>query len=140
VEVARERWERALQLGAEPGVDTAGALAGFAAALDAARGLGERSRPLAAELACRLRSRAEEEWEVSRLEAWLAEAEGGLLDALRAEAGPGALAGVEAAVDADLSPYRERMPAQVLAQIRADAIARRLLEAHGLPRLSLFHL
>jgi hypothetical protein len=140
VEAARERWERALQLGAEPGVDSAGALAGFAAALDRASGLGARSRPLAAELASRLRLRASEEWEIARLEAWLAEGERELLDALRDEAEPRALEGIESAVDADLAPYRARMPAPVLAQIRADAMARRLLEAHGLPRLSLFHL
>ena len=140
VAAARERWERALQLGDEPGVDAAGSLAGFAAALHAARGLGEASGVLAAELAGELREHATQDWPVARLEPWLVEKEGRLLEALRREAGPAALATLEASVDSDLAPYRERMPAQVLAQIRADALARRLLERHGLPRLSLFHL
>jgi hypothetical protein len=32
------------------------------------------------------------------------------------------------------------MPAKVLSQIRTQSIARRVLELHGLGRLSLFHL
>ena len=46
---------------------------------------------------------------------------------------------MEAEVEAVLAPYRSRMPEKVIEQIREDARARRLLEAHGLPRLSLFH-
>jgi hypothetical protein len=140
VEVARERWERALQLGAEPGVDAAGALAGFATALEGASGLRATSRAVAAEIAGELRERADEAQEIRVVEARLAQCELRLLASLRREAGPDALAEIEAAVDADLAPYRTRMPGPVLAQIRADAVARRLLEAHGLPRLSLFHL
>lgn len=140
VEVARGRWERALQLGAEPGVDAAGALAGFAAALDAARDLDEASRAVAADLALRLRERAADPGELRGLETWLGELEQRLLGALRGQAHPATLAAQAASVDSDLAPYRERMPARVLAQIRTDALARRLLEAHGLPRLSLFQL
>jgi hypothetical protein len=43
-------------------------------------------------------------------------------------------------VDRDLERWRSRMPPRVLQQLRAETIARRRLEAHGLPRLSLFHL
>jgi hypothetical protein len=43
-------------------------------------------------------------------------------------------------VDASLARWRERMPAAVLASLRRESLARRQLEAHGLPRLSLFHL
>ena len=32
------------------------------------------------------------------------------------------------------------MPAKVLLQVREESLRRRLLESHGLPRLSLFHL
>ena len=32
------------------------------------------------------------------------------------------------------------MPARVLEQLRTESLARRALEAHALPRLSLFHL
>ena len=140
VEAARERWERALQLGAEPGVDAAGALTGFAAALEHARGMGEASCAVAAEIAGQLRERVAEAGEIPGVEAWLARGEARLLDSLRRETEPEEVAGLEASVDSELAPYRSRMPAQVLAQIRADAVARRLLEAHGLPRLSLFHL
>jgi len=61
------------------------------------------------------------------------------VEVLRREAGPASLARIEAEVDSGLEPYRERMPERVLRQIRADAITRRLLEAHGLSRLSLFN-
>ena len=47
---------------------------------------------------------------------------------------------VESEVDADLTPYTSRMPPRVLSQIRTQSIARRILELHGLGRLSLFHL
>ena len=43
-------------------------------------------------------------------------------------------------MDAHLEPWRGRMPARVLEQMRSESLARRTLEAHGLPRLSLFHL
>ena len=44
------------------------------------------------------------------------------------------------AVERALEPYRKRMPVRVLEQLRQESVMRRLLEAHGLPRLSLFHL
>lgn len=140
VDAARERWERALSLGTEAGVDAASALSGFASALEAARGLGSRSARLAAELARDLRARARDPGAPRELEDWLGRREAELLDALRRETPAARLAAVESAVDADLAPYRERMPARVLGQVRADAIARRRLESHALPRLSLFHL
>jgi hypothetical protein len=140
VDVARERWERALQLGAEPGVDAAGALESLAAALETARGLSGTSRAIAQETARELRGQAQQPAELRKAEAQLARCEARLLASLRRDAEPETLAGLEASVDAELAPYRARMPAAVLAQIRADALARRLLEAHGLPRLSLFHL
>jgi hypothetical protein len=40
----------------------------------------------------------------------------------------------------DLAPYGGRMPPRVLEQVRTESVARRVLDAHGLPRLSLFHL
>jgi hypothetical protein len=140
VDAARERWERALSLGSEPGVDAASALAGFAGALEAARGLGPRSRGLAARFAAELRTRAGQSGAPRELEEWLARLEAELLDALRRETPAARLVALEAAVDSDLAAYRDRMPARVLGQVRADAIARRQLESHGLPRLSLFHL
>jgi 5-methyltetrahydrofolate--homocysteine methyltransferase len=61
-------------------------------------------------------------------------------EALRADAAAETLAAIDAEIDADLAPYRGRMPERVLAQIRDEAWARRLLGRHGIPRLSLFHL
>jgi len=137
VEAARERWGRSLALGGEPGLDAAGALGGFARHLERAQGLGPRGREAAVAIAEELRGKAVEAG-LAEVEPWLAEREARLLRALRADAGPAALASLEARVDEALAPYRDRMPARVLEQIRRDSLARRLLEAHGIPRLSLF--
>jgi hypothetical protein len=137
VEAARERWGRSLALGGEPGLDAAGALHGFARDLERAQGLGPRGGEAAVAIAEELRGRAVEGG-LAEVEPWLAERETRLLRALRADAGPATLAGLEARVDEALAPYRDRMPARVLEQIRRDSLARRLLEAHGIPRLSLF--
>ena len=138
VQAARERWQRSLALGAAPALDVAGALHGFARALERAPGLGPRSREAAAAIVEDLRGKAVEE-RLAELEPWLAERESRLLDALRADAEAASLAAVEKQVDEALAPYRDRMPARVLEQIRRDSLARRVLEAHGIPRLSLFH-
>jgi hypothetical protein len=138
VEAARERWERALALGRSEGLDAAAALRGFAADLERATGLGPRARAVAVEIARELRERAE-----GRLEdatAWLAGREVRLLDAIDAEEGEERRVALEAEVDAGLERWRERMPARVVAHLRREQLARRRLEAHGLPRLSLFHL
>lgn len=140
VDVARERWERALSLGAQEGLDVAGVLRGFAEALDGARGVGASARAAARALAVELRERAVEPGDMRPIEEWLAAAEGRLLEALRHDDGTDAVARLQAHVDTELAPYRGRMPARVLAQIRAESLARRLLESHGLPRLSFFHL
>ena len=77
---------------------------------------------------------------VRDLEPWLVEREAALRAALVEEMGPAAVVAIAEAVDRDLSPYRGRMPARVLDQVRLESLTRRVLEAHGLPRLSLFHL
>ena len=66
-------------------------------------------------------------------------AEKRLLRALARDAGEVLKERLEAEVDGVLEPYRGRMPEPVLLQIRQESLARRRLEAHGLPRLSLFH-
>ena len=139
VEAAGERWERALSLGKDDGLDAVAALRGFAADLERAHGLGVLGSRAAGTIAIELRQRADG----GRLEAlstWLAEREAVLLDAIGKDAEPGWLAGLEAEVNHSLEVYRKRMPARVLTQLRNESVARRLLEAHGLPRLSLFHL
>lgn len=139
VDAARERWERALALGREEGTDAAHALRGFAADLDRATGLGPRGRALAAEIARELRERASGGL-LEEVTAWLAEREARLLGAIAAEDGEDRSTAVEAEVDAGLARWRGRMPARVVEQLKREQLARRRLEAHGLPRLSLFHL
>jgi hypothetical protein len=192
VDVAADRWRRALALGEEEGVSAESALRGFADALDGARNLGPRSAPVARHLALELRARAQDwgsgglggtegpaieqrasdslaserhggERERARggefgtapprtdersagfiparaLVPWLVEREGALRVALEGDMGRAAVDAIAEAVDRDLAPYRDRMPARVLEQVRMESLTRRVLEAHGLPRLSLFHL
>ena len=139
VDVAADRWRRALALGEEEGVSAESALRGFADALDGERNLGPRSAPVARDLALELRARAAE-GSLRDLESWLVEREGALRVALEGDMGRAAVDAIAEAVDRDLAPYRDRMPARVLEQVRMESLTRRVLEAHGLPRLSLFHL
>jgi hypothetical protein len=138
VEAAGERWRRALTLGAEPGLDAAVALRGFARDLHRARGLGARAGEVASALAGELESRVA--GSLDELTPWLAEREARLVEALALDLGPERAEALEAEIDAGLARWRERMPARVLDTLRRESRARRLLEAHGLPRLSLFHL
>lgn len=139
VDTAAERWQRALSLGEEEGASAGDALRGFADALEAARKLGARSSPLVRVLAAELRERAQDAT-VRQLEPWLVEREAVLREALEQDMGPAAVGEILAAVDRDLASYRDRMPARVFDQVRRESLARRVLESHGLPRLSLFHL
>lgn len=139
VDAARERWERALALGREEGLDAAAALGGFAADLERARDLGPGARAVASDLAREMRERADG-GRLDDVTGWLAERETRLLAAISAEEGADRRAALEAEVDAGLERWRARMPARVLEQLRREQVARRRLEAHGLPRLSLFHL
>lgn len=139
VDAAADRWRRALDLGEEEGVSAASALSGFADALEAARELGPRSAPLVRELAAEMRARAGSE-SLRDLVPWLVEREASLRAAFEDDMGRSAVEAIAEGVDRDLAPYRGRMPARVLDQVRTESLTRRLLEAHGLPRLSLFHL
>ena len=140
VDVARDRWQRALALGEEPGTGPDAALYAFADALDQAPLDGD-ARVHAARLAAEIRGWAGEPPPLRDLEAMLAERESELLARLRGGVvSADRLAELERAADAELAPYASRMPAAVLAQIRGDSVARRVLALYGLPRLSLFHL
>jgi hypothetical protein len=139
VDAARERWERALALGREDGLDAASALRGFATDLERARDLGPRARAVAVDLAREMRERAER-GSLEEITGWLAEREARLLEAIAEEEEGERRASLEADVDAGLERWRARMPARVVEQLRREQVARRRLEAHGLPRLSLFHL
>ena len=144
VDAARERWQRALSFDDEAETSVSAALTAFADALEAATGLGGRGGAAARSAATELRA-----WTVPapsgppRLEELtrrLGATEKALLEALRADAEPATLAVTLREIEADLAPYRGRMPERVLDQIRDEAWARKLLARHGIPRLSLFHL
>jgi hypothetical protein len=139
VDAARERWERALALGREEGLDVAGALRAFATDLERGSRLGPRARLLAADLARQMRERADA-GSLGEVSAWLAGREAALLQAIAADDGPERGKALEAEVDRELDRWRERMPPRVVAQLRGEKIARRRLGDHGIPRLSLFHL
>ncbi len=47
---------------------------------------------------------------------------------------------VRAAADRELAPYRRKMPAAQIEQLHKQFVNKRLLEEHGLPRLSLFYM
>jgi hypothetical protein len=139
VETARERWERALATGTDGSLDASRALRGFADDLERATALGPRAAAAARALAGAGRARAKG-GRLSELTAWLQEREESLLEAIREDLGKERCEEVEAAVERGLRAYRDRMPARVVEQLRRESRARRLLESHGLPRLSLFHL
>jgi len=139
VEVARDRWQRALALGEEPGAGPDAALSAFADALDQAPLDGD-ARVHAARLAAEIRGWAGDPPPLRDVEAMLAERESVLLARVRDLVSADRLAELERAADAELAPYASRMPAAVLAQIRGDSVARRVLALYGIPRLSLFHL
>jgi len=139
VDTAAERWRRALALGEEEGVSADEALRGFAGALEEAAGLGPRAAPIARTLAADIRAQAGQ-GRVRELEPWLVEREKALRAALEDDMGRAAVEEIATAVERDLAPYSGRMPARVFEQVRSESLARRVLEAHGLPRLSLFHL
>jgi hypothetical protein len=144
VEAARDRWQRALGFEAEARTSLSEALSGFAAALEGATALGPRGAASAAAVAAELRGwsrpASDEPLAVEDLTRRLAASERALLDGLAADVDPATRTAIRDGIEADLAPYRGRMPARVLDQIREESWSRRLLARHGIPRLSLFHL
>jgi hypothetical protein len=140
VEVARERWERALAVGSEPGVDVGATLAGFAEALAGALGLGQAAQLVATRVAEALRQLAVAPGPPRDIEPRLAALEGELVAALRAEGSPDQERELGQRVDSVLAPYRAKLPARVYADLRTQSVIRERLAAHGLARLSLFGL
>jgi hypothetical protein len=138
VEAARQRWERALADGEQEGVATPDFLVGLAEKLRSAPGLGPRAGGLVPELVSGLAQRAAGDLPIRALEPWLQAEERRLIGALRADMGEEAVGRLEAEVEADLAAYRDRLPERVLSEVRSESLARRALECHGLPRLSLF--
>ena len=64
----------------------------------------------------------------------------GLFAVLHAAAPDDLLLQIRAAADRELAPYRRKMPAAQIEQLHKQFVNKRLLEEHGLPRLSLFYM
>ncbi len=139
VEAASERWRRALAVSTEESGGVPEVLAGFARDLETAVNLGPWARRVAHAVARELRDRRGSA-RLEELTPWLAEREKRLVEALEADDPPEERTARERELEATLLQWRKRMPAHVIEAIRQESRARRTLEAHGLPRLSLFHL
>ena len=100
------------------------------AALEASRTL----RKLAQEAEGKSNSRLED------LERHLTVLEEKLFAALLAATPDEEIVAVRAEVDRDLAPYRSKMSSTQIQQLQKQYVNKRLLEKHGLPRLSLFYM
>lgn len=78
--------------------------------------------------------------DLEQLEQRLTAIEEKMIARLRAAASEEALFEARRALDLDLKPYRGKMTAEQLSMLEKQFLERRLLEAAGLPRLSLFYL
>jgi hypothetical protein len=78
--------------------------------------------------------------DLEQLEQRLTAIEEKMIARLRADATDDALFEARRALDQNLKPYRGKMTADQLAMLEKQFLDRRLLEAAGLPRLSLFYL
>jgi hypothetical protein len=78
--------------------------------------------------------------DLERLEQQLTAIEETMVRRLRAAASEEMLFEAQRALDRELKPFREKMTAEQLAMLEKQFLDRRLLEAAGLPRLSLFYL
>jgi hypothetical protein len=139
VATASERWHRAVRFGQDGELAQAQHLASLADTLRQQQGLPAQVAAMCATLASELAADAAAECEPARLELSLQERERRLLKVVRDALDAQTLRELEMAIEQDFAPYRERMPAPVLEQVRSEALARHLLERMGLPRLTLFH-
>jgi hypothetical protein len=78
--------------------------------------------------------------DLEQLEQQLTAIEEQMIATLRAAATGETLAEARRALDADLKPYRGKMSVDQVEMLEKQFLERRLLEAAGLPRLSLFYL
>jgi hypothetical protein len=139
VEAARRHWHRALSIEPHERARVTEFLQVRARALASAPGLGRRAATLREQMVAALHSRIECPGETAELDAWLQKQEAALVKALRDDTDDAENKKVQLEIERQLAPYRERMPAKVLEQVREESLARRMLERYELPRLSLFH-
>ncbi len=109
-----------------------------------AAGLPESARGLALGTATTLRDLASGVHEIQApledVERRLTVMEEKLFAALLASTPDDDLVAVRAEADRELAPYRRNMPAAQIEQLHKQYVQKRLLEKHGLPRLSLFYM
>ena len=107
-------------------------------------GSGEFVRRLAETVArldtCRARVDAQDALDLEDLERQLTVLEDGIYAGLQACAEPETVLEIRREMDRQLAPYRRKMTAEQLALLEQQYLRRRLMEAYGLPRLSLFYL
>jgi hypothetical protein len=107
---------------------------------------GINATPLARETASTLREIADEldsNQSLPRLEDLerrLTVAEEKLFAVLLAATPDELIVGVRAEADRELAPYRRKMPSAQIEQLQKQFVHKRLLEKHGIPRLSLFYM
>ncbi len=89
---------------------------------------------------CRGGLNAEAHLDLEDLERRLTVLEDGLYAALQAGADDATVLEIRREMDRRLAPYRRKMTAEQLALLEQQYLRRRLMEAYGLPRLSLFYL
>ena len=144
VDVARERWQRALALGEEPGAGPAAALAAFADALDGrAAWTADAARRTRRAWPRELRGWAARSAAACARSSRCSPARGGAARApARRDGRAPTLAEIEArGSDADLAPYAgAHAGARCWPRSATRPGRARLLARHGIPRLSLFHL
>src|SRR5579862_1226601 len=75
--------------------------------------------------------------DLEQLEQRLTAIEERMIETLRTAATEETLADIQRPLDADLKPYRGKMSVDQIAMLEKQFLERRLLEAAGLPRLSL---
>ena len=114
--------------------DRLSAAAGSGPAAEAITGIAERLRMLAADL----RSGAAQTPE--QLEATLTALEARLFASLTLSATEDEVLALREQAARELAPYRGKMSAVQLKQVTEQFVHKRLLEARGLPRLSLFYM
>lgn len=105
-----------------------------------ARELAERLRELAAEVAAGGNEGGVGGVDLEALDRTLGVLEERLMAALVTATPEADLQAVREAAAAELAPYRAKMPAMQVKQVQQQFLQKRLMEARGLPRLSLFYM
>jgi len=105
-----------------------------AAALAQVSEAAQRLRELAATM------RSDKPLALDELDRTLTVLEERLLSTLHSTAAEEELTALRTQADSELAPYRSRMSAVQLKQVQTQFLHKRLLEARGLPRLSLFYM